>query len=80
MCDEFDGEQQHMYRAMLSWIHDGSHSSGDDLFFELDERSTETFLQVFKAVFEKWGCADHYEAMMKSSAMLSVPIGGGRST
>jgi wobble nucleotide-excising tRNase len=64
---KFEGEEQHICRALVSWAHDGSHFAGDEIYMSLDEAMTEKFLDVFKQTFEKMGHAAHYNMMMKLS-------------
>lgn len=60
----FDGEDKFICRALLSWVHDGSHSVADDVFHTLDEATMERYLAVFQQVFVRMGHANHYNMMM----------------
>lgn len=64
LCDQFVGQQKLLAKSLLSWVHDGSHYAHDDLYLSPTEQTTETYLAVFKDVFEKMHQAEHYKMMM----------------
>jgi hypothetical protein len=37
--------------ALLSWVHDGSHSTDEDLHIACDANTVEKYLDVFKRYF-----------------------------
>jgi len=60
----FEGNEKLICRSLFSWVHDGSHSAHDDLYHSIDDVGVETYLQVFKKIFEKTDHIKHYEMMM----------------
>ena len=48
-------------------MHDGSHYAHDDLYVSIDDSMVETYLKVFKEIFEKSGHIEHYKMMMGDS-------------
>jgi wobble nucleotide-excising tRNase len=67
ICDQFDGPQKAKCRSLFAWVNDGSHFSHDDAFYTFDQTSIETYMEIFKQVFEKSGQLAHYEMMMLGS-------------
>lgn len=61
----FDGQNQIICRALISWMHDGSHNIFDDLSMCHDAETTTNYLRIFKEIFEKSNHGGHYEMMMK---------------
>jgi wobble nucleotide-excising tRNase len=52
-------------KALVSWIHDGSHSAfSDDHYMTLDAAGIDRYLGVFKSIFEHSGHIAHYNLMM----------------
>ena len=64
LADKFDGKEQFICRSLLSWINDGSHYSQDDLYISGDATTIETYLKVFKEIFDRAGHPAHYQMMM----------------
>jgi wobble nucleotide-excising tRNase len=50
-----------------TWVNDGSHFAHDDVYVSLDESMVETYLGVFRKIFERSGHLAHYEMMMGDS-------------
>lgn len=67
ICDQFEGQQKVMCRSLFAWVNDGSHFSHDDAFYTFDQSSIETYLGIFKQVFEKTNQEAHYDMMMAGS-------------
>lgn len=67
ICDQFDGQQKAKCRSLFAWVNDGSHFSHDDAFYTFDQASIETYMEIFKQVFEKSGQLAHYDMMMLGS-------------
>ena len=67
ICDQFDGQQKAKCRSLFAWVNDGSHFSHDDAFYTFDQTSIETYMEIFKQVFEKSGQLAHYDMMMLGS-------------
>lgn len=63
----FEGRDAQICASMFSWINDGSHSAHDDVYVAIDDNAVESYLRVFKEVFERTGHSAHYEMMMKIS-------------
>lgn len=68
ICSKFSGKDQIICNTLLSWINDGSHYAQDDLYMSIDDTTVETYLQVFKAIFENSGHSAHYKMMMMGDA------------
>jgi wobble nucleotide-excising tRNase len=49
----------------MAWVHDGSHFCHADVCVSVDESSVETYLHVFRLIFERCGHEKHYRLMMK---------------
>jgi wobble nucleotide-excising tRNase len=65
LIQKFDNkEEQDIYKSLISWINDGSHSFSDDLFIEAQDNTMEKYLSVFKGVFEKTDNLGHFNMMM----------------
>lgn len=64
ICAMFDGKEKLVCRSLFSWVNDGSHNAYDDLYISVDDSTVDTFLKVFRAVFEKSGHIAHYKMMM----------------
>lgn len=45
-------------------MHDGSHYAHDDLYVSIDESMVDSYLRVFRAIFDKSGHSSHYKMMM----------------
>lgn len=68
ICDQFDGTHKAKCRSLFAWVNDGSHFSHDDAFYTFDQASIETYMEIFKQVFEKSGQLAHYDMMMLGSS------------
>jgi wobble nucleotide-excising tRNase len=64
LTEHFEGDQKIYCRALVSWLHDGSHSIFDDLQVVLDEQNIVAYKEVFKQIFELKGHGSHYTMMM----------------
>ena len=62
--DFFDGKEKQICKSLFSWVNDGSHSAHDSLYISIDESVVESYLDVFKQIFEKTNQIAHYEMMM----------------
>ena len=67
LVDNFDGDEKVICQSLVSWLHDGSHSVGDDAYFSPDAATTEKYLEVFKEVFIKLGHKAHYDMMINDT-------------
>jgi wobble nucleotide-excising tRNase len=57
-------EEQEIFRSIISWINDGSHSIPDDLFIESKTDVLDKYLKVFKDIFILTKQEGHYDMMM----------------
>jgi wobble nucleotide-excising tRNase len=64
LCAKFAGKEKMVCRSLCSWVHAGSHYAYDDLYVSIDDSTVDTYLKVFKAIFEKAGHIAHYKMMM----------------
>lgn len=67
LCAMFEGREKIICKSLCSWMHDGSHYAHDDLYVSIDDSMVETYLKVFKEIFEKSGHIEHYKMMMGDS-------------
>ena len=65
IINKFDGNEKLQCRALMSWLHDGSHFIHDDLNISSSEDATDKYFQVFKGIFEESGHLEHYNMMMR---------------
>jgi wobble nucleotide-excising tRNase len=64
IIEKIDDKDKCVCNALVSWIHDGSHSVFDEDFYTpLDETAIDHYLDVFKQIFEKTGHIAHYDMM-----------------
>jgi len=64
LCAMFDGREKIICKSLCSWVHDGSHYAHDDLYVSLDDSIVDSYLKVFRAIFDKSGHSAHYKMMM----------------
>lgn len=65
LVDRFNTlEEQQIYRSLISWINDGSHTIPDDLYVQTPDDSAERYLSVFEKIFEYTNNHGHYLMMM----------------
>lgn len=64
IIDMFEGKEKQVCGSLFSWVNDGSHSAHDDLYVSCDAAMVDTYLDVFKKIFEKSGHIAHYNMMM----------------
>ena len=67
ICAKFDGKEKLICKSLFSWVNEGSHYALDDLYLSIDEAVVETYLKVFKAIFEKSSHLAHYEMMIANA-------------
>ena len=67
ICGRFDGQEKLICNSLFSWVNAGSHHAHDDLYVSIDDSTVESYLQVFKAIFEKSGHFPHYKMMMRDA-------------
>jgi wobble nucleotide-excising tRNase len=61
----FDGRDAQICASLFSWINDGSHSSHDDIYVAVDDNAVQSYMRVFREVFERTGHGAHYRMMMR---------------
>ena len=71
ICGKFDGKNKLICKSLFSWVNDGSHSVHDDLYVSNVDTTVETYLRIFKEIFEKTEHIAHYNMMM-GDALVSV--------
>jgi len=64
LCAKFYGNDKIICQSLTSWVQDGSHYANDDLYISITDTTIETYLRVFKEIFEKSGHDNHYKMMM----------------
>lgn len=64
ICAHFDGKEKLICRSLFSWVNDGSHFAHDSLYVSIDDSMVESYLSVFKRIFEKTKHIAHYNMMM----------------
>ena len=64
LCEFFDGKEKIICKSLCSWVHDGSHFAHDDLYISIDESTVDSYIKVFRAIFEKSNHGAHYRMMM----------------
>ena len=62
---KFEGEEQIIFKSLVSWINDGSHFINDDLVVFVEPESIEKYIKVFKDIFNKMGHESHYNMMRR---------------
>lgn len=73
ICALFEGREKLIGKSLFSWVNDGSHFAHDDLYVSIDDSVVETYLKVFRAIFEKSDHLAHYKMMM-GDAYVDSPI------
>ena len=61
---KFEGREKQICKSLFSWVNDGSHSAHDSLYISIDDSVVQSYLDVFKQIFEKTKQIAHYEMMM----------------
>ena len=64
LCALFKGREKIICKSLCSWVNDGSHYAHDDLYVSIDDSLVDTYLTVFRAIFDKSGHSSHYKMMM----------------
>jgi len=67
ICGMFEGKEKLICKSLFSWVNEGSHYALDDIYVSIDDNVVETYLQVFKKIFQKSEHSAHYEMMMARS-------------
>lgn len=64
ICAKFTGKDRLICRSLFSWVNDGSHSAYDDLYVSIQGTAVDSYLSVFRQIFEKTEHDAHYRMMM----------------
>ena len=64
IIDKFEGKEKQVCGSLFSWVNDGSHFAHDDLYVSCDAAMVETYLDVFRKIFERSKHIAHYNMMM----------------
>jgi wobble nucleotide-excising tRNase len=72
ICALFEGQEKLVCNSLFSWINDGSHSALDDMYASTDPSMVDSYLKVFRAIFEKTKHLEHYKMMM-GDAYVETP-------
>ena len=64
ICSMFEGKDIQICKSLFSWVHAGSHYAYDDIYLSIDDTMVETYLKVFKDIFDKTKQSAHYNMMM----------------
>lgn len=67
ICAHFEGKEKLICRSLFSWVNDGSHFAHDSLYVSIDNSMVESYLSVFKRIFEETKHIAHYNMMMGES-------------
>lgn len=67
ICAMFEGKDKLICKSLFSWVNEGSHYANDDLYISIGDALVDTYLNVFKAIFEKSDHHAHYEMMMENA-------------
>lgn len=69
IIEKFEGRDKVICASLFSWVNDGSHSAHEDLYVSSDAATVETYLGVFKRIFEETRHTQHYHMMMGTEAL-----------
>lgn len=69
---KFEGEEQIIFKSLVSWINDGSHFINDDLVVDAEPENVSKYLKVFKLIFERLGHESHYNMMFNNENEIKV--------
>lgn len=63
----FEADEILIYKSLVSWLHDGSHSTMEDLFISVDPELKHIYFKVFKNVFINSGHEAHFDMMVNTT-------------
>lgn len=71
LIENFQGDEARLpiVRSLFSWVNEGSHFAGDDLYYEVSDASAENYQDVFKKIFEYTGNDQHYKMMTRTDSL-----------
>jgi wobble nucleotide-excising tRNase len=78
ICGLFEDKERFICKSLFSWVNDGSHFANDDLYVSTDGLMVDSYLKVFRAIFDKSDHSAHYKMMMgddfvETPAAVTVP-------
>lgn len=71
----FDGKEKIICNSLCSWVHDGSHYAHDDVYVSIDIPMVDSYLRVFRSIFDKSGHGSHYKMMMGDAYVENISLG-----
>ena len=72
--DKFEGNDKVFCNTLIKWAHDGSHYSGDDAYYTVDNTTLDKYLEIFKRIFKESGHENHYKMMMGIGDQVSLDV------
>lgn len=72
--DQFTGNDQIICKSLMSWVHDGSHHVGDDLYLAVDQSTIDNYERVFRLIFDRTNHLAHYDMMMGTPPTITIPL------
>ena len=73
ICAMFEGKEKMICKSLFSWVNSGSHHALDDLYVSIDDATVDTYLNVFRAIFDKSEHLAHYRMMMGDAFVEDPP-------
>lgn len=70
--DLFEDEDKTICKTLISCINGGSHFISDDFVMCYETDAMDSYLRIFKLIFEKTGHRSHYSMMMKRSTKIPI--------
>jgi len=70
MVERLSGTDKTIGMSLLMWLHDGSHTAGEDLFCAVNGETVDMYRRVFRKIFELKEQLEHYDMMMKEGDAL----------
>lgn len=77
ITEKFEGQDKIVCNSLFAWAHDGSHLAQDDLYATMDASQIDSFLRVFRRIFDVMEQSGHYKMMMDKYFVEIVPAGLG---
>jgi len=63
--NKFDGEEKIICKSLIACVHEGSHFITDDFVLQYESAAMNSYINVFKLIFEKMGHESHFKMMMR---------------
>lgn len=80
ICEHFEGKEKLICRSLFSWVNDGSHFAHDSVYVSIDDSMVESYLSVFKRIFEETDHIAHYNMMMGDSVESTEAVEASEAT